>query len=154
MDLAQVSLRYLWNLAHGLSFQIQKGWGTIIYNLHIFLEREAPFFFPLGKNNIVMQIQRQYGDSSVVQPKVTMEHVAVILSSNLPLSWSSQHSWRRTKANSPGSQIRHTLDYKPLFLFHWSHPLAWSLWIVLSSVTLQSRGSLKLRHFSEPILAT
>lgn len=98
-----------------------------------------------------MQIQRQYGDSSVVQPKVTMGDVAVILSSNLPLSWSSQHFLKeRTKANSPGSQIRHLWTTSPCFCFHWSHPLAWSLWIVLSSVTLQSRGSLKLRHFLSP----
>ena len=90
MDLAQVSLRCLWNLACGLPFQIQKGWGTIIYNLHIFLVREA-LFFP-GKSNIVMQIQRQCGDSSVLQPKVTMEHVATLLSSDLPFSWSSQYS--------------------------------------------------------------
>ena len=66
--------------------------GELSYIIYTFSWCEKPFFFPLGKNNIVMQIQRQCGDSSAAQPKVTMEHVAIILSSDLPFSWSSQYS--------------------------------------------------------------
>lgn len=69
-----------------------KGMGNYHIESTHFPGERSPLFFPLGKNNIVMQIQRRYGDSSVVQPKVTTEHVAIILSSNLLLSWSSQHS--------------------------------------------------------------
>lgn len=95
-----------------------------------------------------MQIQRQYGDSSVVQPKETMEHVAITLSSNLPLPWSSQYSWRKTKANSPGSRSITTWT-KPLCLFHWSHPLRDHSGL-LSSIQLQSLGSLNSDVFLSP----